>query len=391
MDMRSKRGKAISVVTTATLVASLGVPSVAMADGESADAGVAISEERGADVVDQNLSDEAAQGQAAMEASNLAALSATLQDDVDASSDVFKGSGTQVDPYLISSAEDLLVLAEKVNASEQGYASAFYKLTQSVDLDGLAWKPIGTKDNPFKGTFIGTGCTISNLSIEAPDSDYVGLFGCISNPAKLQGITVRDVNVTGRACVGSIAGSAYTGSVSDCSAVGVVIVEGNYKVGGMFGEGYATLSNCSIKCEPGGSVRGIYSAPDFEGDNVGGIIGFHGEGAIAMTGCSVERVVVSGTRKVGGIVGTMFTDNSMIECSVSRTEVHCNASHEYAMGSSVMNQLAFGGLVGMFVKNGSEKGVLQKCAVDHVTFLVEDFYLSHETWPVMGAGLPCRW
>lgn len=102
--------------------------------------------------------------------------------------------------------------------------------------------------------------------------ENAGLFGVISAPGKLVGITGDNAVVTGKAQVGVIAGSVFTGAAEDCHVTGAVNVTGNYKVGAMFGDGYANLSGCTVNVT--GFVTGIYLARDLEGDCVGGLIGF---------------------------------------------------------------------------------------------------------------------
>ena len=53
-----------------------------------------------------------------------------------------------------------------------------YALGNDIDLSTIAnWEPIGTLANPFTGALDGNGHTISNLTINRPTEDNVGLFG----------------------------------------------------------------------------------------------------------------------------------------------------------------------------------------------------------------------
>ena len=93
----------------------------------------------------------------------------------------FAGSGTQTDPYLISTPEQLAGLAERTNTDKEDFAGQYIKLTADIYLTDftnpdtttwLEWEPIGYKlmqyDNPtdygyFRGNFDGDGHTIYNL------------------------------------------------------------------------------------------------------------------------------------------------------------------------------------------------------------------------------------
>ena len=304
----------------------------------------------------------------------------------DAQTAAFEGAGTAENPYLIKSADDLKTLAEKVNKGETGYASAVYKQTAEINLEGSAekqWTPIGTETHKFTGTFIGTGFEIKGLYIDNANLANAGLFGYIASPAKLEGITLDGAAVTGKSDVGTIAGAAFTGTAQNCTVKGKITVKGNYKVGGMFGGGYVKLSNCKVEAEAGSTVTGIYKDDNLEGDNVGGLIGFRGEGNIKTEGCSVSGVTVAGTRKVGGLIGSAYADNTVENCSVSNVSLACNAPYDYAKGTA-KNQLCVGGLVGIYHKSGDNGGSLSNCTVENVNFSVTDEQVKNENWAIMG-------
>ena len=67
------------------------------------------------------------------------------------------GSGTEADPYLIASADDLKAFRDKVNAGDNSTLCA--KLTQNIDLGNNSWTPIisfsATYITAYKGTFDG--------------------------------------------------------------------------------------------------------------------------------------------------------------------------------------------------------------------------------------------
>ena len=66
------------------------------------------------------------------------------------------GSGTSNNPYQINSAAELAYLASAVNAGES-YSGKYFVLNVDINLNGKSWTPIGTKANPFAGTFDGNG------------------------------------------------------------------------------------------------------------------------------------------------------------------------------------------------------------------------------------------
>ena len=296
----------------------------------------------------------------------------------------FKGAGTAQDPYQIASAADFELLAKKINDGEAGFASATYKQIANIDLAGVDWAPIGTDANRFTGTFIGTGFTVSNLTVNKPDANNVGLFGYIASPAQLVDITINNATVAGKSDVGALVGAAFTGSIKGCKVTGALKVTGNYKVGGLAGGGYANMEGCSVAAAPGSSVTGVYVKDDLEGDNVGGLVGFRGEGDTLTSGCSVSGLTVAGSRKVGGLIGSVFTNNRVEGCSVSSVAVASNASNEY--GSNLRNKgtMGVGGLVGLYTINGGDKGTLKNCTASNIKLSVLDAELAKKNTVVLG-------
>ena len=89
-----------------------------------------------------------------------------------------------------------------------------YALINDIDLQGVNFQPIGTQENSFHGTFYGNGYKISNLTINLPTSDNVGLFGYISS-AYITNVTLEKVNITGANNVGSFVGYNSRGTIEN--------------------------------------------------------------------------------------------------------------------------------------------------------------------------------
>ncbi len=142
------------------------------------------------------------------------------------------GTGTENDPYLISSSDDLKSLATSVNNGEP-YEGKYFELTQDIDLEGNEenqWTPIGiysANEKPFCGIFDGKDNVISGLYINENSDDAeieysFGLFGNISYNAKVKNLTVKG-EITASGTIGGICGYAYLGCQIEncCSEVGI--------------------------------------------------------------------------------------------------------------------------------------------------------------------------
>jgi hypothetical protein len=137
-----------------------------------------------------------------------------------------------------------------------------YKTTWT---DGNGWDPIGSSFPSFTGSFDGDNYAISNLYINRPTTDYVGLFGYINTNNNIYDLDLEDVNVIGRNYVGALIGRMMTGNgdVYNCSSSGEVT--GTDYVGGLIGESY-NGDPLITKC---------YSTANVSGNSlVGGFIGF---------------------------------------------------------------------------------------------------------------------
>ncbi len=161
-------------------------------------------------------------------------------------------------------------------------------------------------------------------------------------------------------------GSAFTGTVSNCYVTGFIEISGNYKVGGLAGKGYANIYGCSVETEDGSKVVGTYIMDKKEGDNVGGLVGFRGEGKNTIDDYQAQNLHVEGTRKVGGLIGSVFNDNTIKNCSVASVTVVSNASQDCIDSNPATS--AIGGLIGLYTnhQNAIQTGTLEDCTASDV-------------------------
>lgn len=270
------------------------------------------------------------------------------------------------DTFEIGSLEELQTFAKMVNEGSS-FEGKTVTLTSSIDLSSVnSWTPIGTKEHPFKGTFDGGNYTVSNLTINNPDLDYAGLFGNLNSPGVIKNVVIENAAITAQAWVGALAGAGYTGAIDNCIVKGAIAITGNYMVGGLTGYGYAKITNCSVTGSSGSTIKGIYKAEDLEGDSVGGLVGFRGEGpSIVTESCHVSGVALEGTRKIGGLMGSAFNNSTITGCTVSDVSAASNATPEYA--EQKKTSMGVGGLIGIVPINGETAGTLTNCSVENVT------------------------
>ncbi|HRT13704.1 MAG TPA: GLUG motif-containing protein, partial [Bacteroidales bacterium] len=157
------------------------------------------------------------------------------------------GSGTQVDPYLIESADHLAYLASQTNAGTT-YSGTYFKMSVDIDLNGLNWTPIGNSSTySFQGNFDGDNHTIYqlNIMVSGGSNVYVGLFGYLSN-ANISKIKIKggviNVATSGTNYVGTIAGYASATNIDSCGNSANILINNqgttsayNSYVGGLVG------------------------------------------------------------------------------------------------------------------------------------------------------------
>ena len=212
--------------------------------------------------------------------------------------------------YTVNNEKGLKNLAELVN---NGAIDINITLTADITLTG-DWTPIGTESRPYTGNFDGGGHTITGLKIDKSGTDYVGLIGCLGSGGKVQNVTLTNISVSGANCVGGIAGQNY-GTVENCSVNGTVTGKGFTDTGGIAGSNYGTISGCSAEGTVTGSV------------NVGGIAGGSYLGVI-IDGCH-STAAVSGISSVGGVVGNLGNNSFLMAC-YSTGNVTATITYGYA-------------------------------------------------------------
>lgn len=221
----------------------------------------------------------------------------------------WEGSGTSVDPYLISSAEELAGVSNLCNSSD-GFRGLYFKQTADINLSGKIWDPIGSSLNyvggnkGFYGNFDGNGYKIKGMFVKRCNA-ISGLFGYAWN-AVISNVTLVESSVyTTNIDAGLLLGLGEKTYIENCYTDGVVVYEGadNYdtRIGGAIG--MVQISSTIFKVENNASVvttEGFIK-------NVGGIVGLIRDGSSGIyVGQCINRGTISGSEVVGGIVGDSY-------------------------------------------------------------------------------------
>lgn len=210
----------------------------------------------------------------------------------------------------------------------QGSLAGNYVLGANIDAsDTSTWNlsgstnagfaPIGTLGAEFTGTLDGLGHVISGLTINRSSTDYVGLFGAISN-SNLKNIGITGASITGGRRTGALAGSAALAS-SISGSFTTAAVNGTRWVGGLVGviSGTGTLTNAYST----GPVVGTSRTGGLVGQigtsnlvtNAYAIGDVTGQGAVAGTAVSDYLINIFWDTQTTGLDagGGGFTDNGL--------------------------------------------------------------------------------
>lgn len=225
-----------------------------------------------------------------------------------------------------------------------------------LDVNGapVGFAPVGDGTTTyFTGQFDGLGHTISNLTINRPAANNVGLFGYVSGGTSSYGIKnigLVNASVSGASNVGGLVGYYSYGNINNSYVSGGTISATGNNVGGLVGN-YYTPSSGTISASyvnNGAKVTGA--------SNVGGLVGNSYNGSII--GSHVDSVTVTGTGSaIGGLVGY---NNSISDGGSGIGIVNSYVNKGTVSGSSSVGGLAGynrgGNISGSYVSGGSVTG-----------------------------------
>lgn len=305
--------------------------------------------------------------------------------------------------YSITTLEEFEQFAEMSRAANiQG---GEFVLGADIDLSsysaGEGFIPIAAGINSsadFKCEFNGNGHTISNLYINRPDTDNVGLFSIMCD---VKNLCLTNVDVIGGKYTGALMGYTFSNSqVSNCY-IASGSVKGTTCVGGLGGRfsGINGILNCYSDAEvsgetkaggllgetylPNGSVINSFSHGNVtaSSDYAGGLIGYTER--VSLENCYAEGNI-TGKRFVGGVVGKameLIAVNCFAKGKVTGTSTvggFAGSAAGSSSGNIIENCYAYGEVIGeksvggfAGVTSGSTNGnglILKAChALGNVT------------------------
>jgi surface protein len=262
---------------------------------------------------------------------------------VSAQSQTPQGSGTENDPYLITSLQDL----EWINI--EGEFDKHYKQTKNIDLKGASYRdddtfiPLGNLGNKgnrknttenlqeFTGTYDGNNKQILHLSSN-PGGNHVGFIGELGQGGELKDLVFVRAKVSGGHSTGIAVGN-NNGTVERVEIAGGevehVVNDNDFaNTGGLVGRN-----------NQNGKIKNSFSNATVigHGKQIGGLVGVNRPGGV-IEGSSAfanvtNKALTNVNDRTGGLVGSNG-GNISFSYAVARTDIQVTGEH------------AVGGLVG---------------------------------------------
>ena len=185
------------------------------------------------------------------------------------------------------------------DALEAAKSGGTVELLGEVNLTG-DWTPVGTSNEPFKGTFDGNGHKITGLKITS--GSYIGLFGYVGEGATIKNVNLVGANVFGVKRVGALIGQIKgNATVSNCTVDSTSHITGSdSNTGGLIGE---AAGGITVKLEKLINYATVTNTENNGTSRAAGIIAQVTSGAnVTITKCVNNGAITTNNGYAGGIV-----------------------------------------------------------------------------------------
>ena len=278
------------------------------------------------------------------------------------------GTGTEADPYLVTSTADIQAVADYVNNGKGTFANQYLKFTEDITLPE-GWTPIGIKTSKFQGNLDGDNhlltvpkgekcllgyvadSTLKNLNIygEQIASDGVvcnyEVDHSSRNPIKIDNVTLKAGTQTLKSgFIGGYASGQNQITITNSTVEKGVVIgydKAQSNIGSFGGDFNGTIENCV-------SYADVYGTK-----YVGGISGNKGQsmGTYALKNCKFYGTVEASGNYAGGISGGGYGGTNFGLDSAPNTPA-VTIKNCYASGT-VTGKNYVGGIL------GAEPGIVQ--------------------------------
>ena len=229
------------------------------------------------------------------------------------------GEGTQANPYLVKTVDDLKALSKAVEEDKNTFAGKFFRMENDINLAGVEdLRPIGngfdrtaedpTRIRPFMGTFDGNNHSIRNFRFHNDQYAMFGFFGIVKG-ATIKNLTIASGKIEGDHIIGGIVGVGMDGTkIINCHTgkdyeVYCHRFYGGGIVGGLISGAPSELIDCTndapITCHFG---------------ITGGLVGSNTQDGTKIERCGNRAAVKELSTNTGGIIGQIKRSITIRDC-----------------------------------------------------------------------------
>ena len=246
-----------------------------------------------------------------------------------------EGSGTETDPYIIRTVEEMEKLAVSViNGDDMN--GIYFRLGNNLDYTGKTMKPIGNFDKPFCGTFDGNHYTVSNINYTCSHNE--SLFAHLGTNGTVRNLTLDNstINCDSKIRIGGIVARCNGGTIENCKVTkNVNIINGNMSIGGIAGQlDSGTIEYCTNEATVSGFTQ------------IGGIVGYIEDTNNEINECFNFGDITASSQNCGGIAG--YAQNVIISGCINEGNVAAErfvgGIAGYARSSTISDNLNLGGV-----------------------------------------------
>ena len=277
---------------------------------------------------------------------------------------LFSGQGTNVNPFLVNSTYEWLLMAEAFNQNWENpisapkYNQAFYSLTADLDLGGASVAPIPKSTT---GTYDGGNHRVGNLTVGSTtvlSANHSGLFAEISGSATVKNLVVDGITLchsTGGSndlYMGGLAATVKAATITNCHVRNIALQpsgSGYLYYGAIAGQASVTptIGQCSAT---GTTTIDHPSSQLYYGGIVGSVESSKDGTTAKITACRADHdpqsIGGNGAKTVGGIVG-----QTSANCSLEVK--NCHWQHTLDITSADNRIIYAGGMIGSYLSTKS--------------------------------------
>lgn len=202
--------------------------------------------------------------------------------------------------------DDVDILAASVSSGVD-YTDTEVRLMNDLDLEYELVAPIGTQNNPFNGTFLGGGKTVSRLAVKTEEVN-AAFFGSVGVDGTVKDLNIVRANIESTQNYASVVTGSNYGYIVNCQTTECEVTGYNY-VASIVGYNEGIIVGCGLNNDA------VYTLKASEAV-AGGITGYNYKRIVACKALpNTVQVTRTSGNKFGALVGEAPVSATIDRCS----------------------------------------------------------------------------